>query len=453
MNWTNTGNMAWEFAAPLPHSATVPTRTMNYDADNRLSTVNGTSVANDNNGNLTSGPLTNGTFTPFTYDARNRLTNVSGVTIVYDALNNRIGQMSGTNTTAYVINPNAKLPQVLMRIKNGVTNYYIYGSGLLYQITEKATGTNTLTYHYDYRGSTIALSADNGLVTDRIEYSAYGLTTCRAGTSDTPFLFNGRFGVQSDPNGLLYMRARYYSPYLCRFVNPDPSGFSAGMNFFAYANGNPTSLLDPFGLNAGTTGDTSFNWTGTLDNSTPYVTMTLDPNVNVGPQMGPPGFTPAQPYYSPNLPSTLTIHSPNDEDFYKDLAGGIQAADTMLFILSLVTPEGDVAAAENTGTALARQLGQAGEDAVGITGPKTAIEIPGSGQIRIPDALTDTTLTEVKNVGSLSYSQQLRDFTTYSQANGLNFQLWVRPSSQLSGPLQQAIANGQITLKFIPGAP
>jgi hypothetical protein len=181
--------------------------------------------------------------------------------------------------------------------------------------------------------------------------------------------------------------------------------------------------------------------------------MTLDPNVNVGPQMGPPGFTPAQPYYSPNLPSTLTIHSPNDEDFYKDLAGGIQAADTMLFILSLVTPEGDVAAAENTGTALARQLGQAGEDAVGITGPKTAIEIPGSGQIRIPDALTDTTLTEVKNVGSLSYSQQLRDFTTYSQANGLNFQLWVRPSSQLSGPLQQAIANGQITLKFIPGAP
>jgi hypothetical protein len=29
-------------------------------------------------------------------------------------------------------------------------------------------------------------------------------------------------------------------------------------------------------------------------------------------------------------------------------------------------------------------------------------------------------LTEVKNVGSLSYTQQLRDFTTYSQANGLD---------------------------------
>ena len=51
-------------------------------------------------------------------------------------------------------------------------------------------------------------------VTDRIEYSAYGLTTHRKGTTDTPFLFNGRYGVQTDINGLLYMRARYYNPYL-----------------------------------------------------------------------------------------------------------------------------------------------------------------------------------------------------------------------------------------------
>ena len=44
------------------------------------------------------------------------------------------------------------------------------------------------------------------------------------------------------------MRARYYNPYLCRFLNPDPAGFSGGMNFYAYANGNPVSYLDPFGL-------------------------------------------------------------------------------------------------------------------------------------------------------------------------------------------------------------
>jgi RHS repeat-associated protein len=56
------------------------------------------------------------------------------------------------------------------------------------------------------------------------------------------------YGVQTDPNSLLYMNARYYNPFLCRFINPDPTGFSGGMNFYAFANGNPISYLDPFGL-------------------------------------------------------------------------------------------------------------------------------------------------------------------------------------------------------------
>jgi RHS repeat-associated protein len=81
-----------------------------------------------------------------------------------------------------------------------------------------------------------------------MEYSAYGLITYRSGSTDTPFLFNGRYGVQTDANGLLHMRARYYNPYICRFVNPDPIGFTGGINFYAYADGNPISMIDPFGL-------------------------------------------------------------------------------------------------------------------------------------------------------------------------------------------------------------
>jgi RHS repeat-associated protein len=249
-NWNNAAEAQWEFAAPLPHTNAPPARTMTYDDDNRLASVDSSNVTLDSDGNLTSGPLTNDTFAAYTYDARNRLLNAGGVTNAYDAMNNRIGQTYGTNTTIFVVNPNAKLPQILMRIKNGVTNYYVYGAGLLYQVTETATVTNTLTYHYDTRGSTIALTDGNGNVTDRMEYSAYATLTYRIGTSDTPFLFNGRYGVQTDPNGLLYMKSRYYSPFLCRFLNPDPTGFSGGLNFYAYANGNPISLIDPFGLSA-----------------------------------------------------------------------------------------------------------------------------------------------------------------------------------------------------------
>ena len=87
-----------------------------------------------------------------------------------------------------------------MRVKSGVTNYYVYGTGLLYEADDSM---NTKTYHYDYRGSTVALTDGSGYVMDSIEYSAYGTTTYRSSTTDTPFLYNGFYRIQTDANGLL----------------------------------------------------------------------------------------------------------------------------------------------------------------------------------------------------------------------------------------------------------
>lgn len=247
--WDNAARMQSEYSAPLPHAGTLPTRNMTFDEDNRLTGIDGNPVTMDLNGNMTAGPLTNDTVVTYTYDGRNRLVGAGGVGYNYDPAGNRTAVTNGMAATTYIINPNAKLSQVLMRVQSGVTNYYIYGAGLLYQVTEAASGTNTLTYHFDYRGSTVALTDGTGTnVTDRMEYSTYATLTYRNGTNNTPFLFNGLYGVMTDANGLLYMRARYYNPYLCRFVNPDPSGFSGGLNMYAYADGNPVSYLDPFGL-------------------------------------------------------------------------------------------------------------------------------------------------------------------------------------------------------------
>lgn len=247
-NWNNAARVGWEFAAPLPHAYAPTARTMEFDDDNRLLKFNSQWVTNDADGNLTVGPLTNSTFASYSYDARNRLLGVGGVNYGYDPAGRRIAITNGANITRLVVNPNTALSQVLMRVRAGVTNYYIYGQGLQYEITETASSTNALTYHYDFRGSTVALTDDNGMVTDRIEYSLYATATFRSGTNDTPFLYNGRYGVQTDVNGLLYMRARYYNPLLCRFLNADPSGFGGGLNFYTYADGNPVSMTDPFGL-------------------------------------------------------------------------------------------------------------------------------------------------------------------------------------------------------------
>jgi hypothetical protein len=79
-------------------------------------------------------------------------------------------------------------------------------------------------------------------------------------------------------------------------------------------------------LNAGSTGDSFWSWFETTDNSTPNLTITLQPNVNTGPQMGPPGFIPATPYFDPNLPTTMSVNSPRDDAFQQFLAAGGQMA-------------------------------------------------------------------------------------------------------------------------------
>ena len=52
--------------------------------------------------------------------------------------------------------------------------------------------------------------------------------------------------MQTDANGLYYMRARYYSPELGRFINEYP--IRDGLNWYAYAGGNPITFIDPTGL-------------------------------------------------------------------------------------------------------------------------------------------------------------------------------------------------------------
>ncbi len=63
----------------------------------------------------------------------------------------------------------------------------------------------------------------------------------------------------TDENGLYYMRARYYNPDIKRFINQDIKagdiGSSQSLNRYAYCEGNPVSLVDPFGLSPETTQD------------------------------------------------------------------------------------------------------------------------------------------------------------------------------------------------------
>jgi hypothetical protein len=97
------------------------------------------------------------------------------------------------------------------------------------------------------------------------------------------------------------------------------------------------------------------------------------------------------------------------------------------------------------------RLGREGEAAVGIVGPKVRITVPGTSRSRVPDYIDRLVLKEVKNVAKLGYTKQIKDYLAIAQSRNVPFELWVRPSTQLSTPLSRAIARGDITRKFIPG--
>ena len=204
----------------------------------------------------------------YTYDSRNRLVQAGNIHYEYDAEDVRTAVITPDYREDYTVDREATFSQVLSVSRTYVagtkeeTTYY-YGSGLVY---EKKTGTlsddsqsnedTTLqVYHFNHLGSTICLTDKTGTVTNRFNYGTYGelLTADKAVVVDiTRFLYNGEYGVQTDANGLYYMRSRYYSPEIRRFINQDvvtgSINQSASLNRYSYVEGNPVSYTDPFGL-------------------------------------------------------------------------------------------------------------------------------------------------------------------------------------------------------------
>jgi RHS repeat-associated protein len=103
------------------------------------------------------------------------------------------------------------------------------------------------------------------------------------------------------------------------------------------------------------------------------------------------------------------------------------------------------------GIANSKVIGNAMEEALGMTGTKTAINV--GGRTRFPDRLDllSGVLEESKNVKHLNFTSQLRDYLNYSQSNGLKMILHTRPTTTFSKPLQKLINNGTIIQNKVPG--
>lgn len=102
----------------------------------------------------------------------------------------------------------------------------------------------------DHRGSTVVELDDDGAVIGYEAYYPYGGCAFRAaGATVEVSARRYRYGghERDEETGLDYVQARYYAPWLGRWISPDPAGFVAGTNLYAYVQGNPIAFTDPTG--------------------------------------------------------------------------------------------------------------------------------------------------------------------------------------------------------------
>lgn len=133
----------------------------------------------------------------------------------------------------------------------GKTIDYLFMPGSLF-LAGQTIGGRHYSYVFDQLATPTELIDDQGKIAWAADYSAFGeITALRVDKVRQPFRFLGQYFDAE--LGWHYNRYRYFDPMMGRFTCPDPLGFAAGLNLYAYAT-NPVNWVDPLGLALGTPG-------------------------------------------------------------------------------------------------------------------------------------------------------------------------------------------------------
>ncbi len=203
----------------------------------------------DENGNLTL-QIAPDDIINYQYDDDNRLiavdNNGSQTEYIYNAIDVRVGSIHDGVRTNHIVDMTRNFSQELALDTEGSLTRFTYGIG---QISQTGTDAATTYYLGDNLNSTIALADSNAIITESYRYSDFGVLESNNDTVSAYFTYTGE--AYDSQTELLYLRARYYSPEMGRFVQEDEfrgiaqDGIS--QNRYIYVFNNPINYVDPGG--------------------------------------------------------------------------------------------------------------------------------------------------------------------------------------------------------------
>lgn len=127
----------------------------------------------------------------------------------------------------------------------------------------------------DHLGSANVVVDGGGAWVNREEFTPFGETSF-GGFAFKRYRFTGK--ERDGESGLHYFGARYYAPWLVRWVSSDPLGSADGPNPYSYVQNNPFHLIDDRGTQSEPANDTScsrcHSTPATQKQSTPYLNDT-----------------------------------------------------------------------------------------------------------------------------------------------------------------------------------
>jgi RHS repeat-associated protein len=106
--------------------------------------------------------------------------------------------------------------------------------------------TPTIIYHLeDHLGSSLLVLDAAGGEINREEFTAFGETSFGS-YARKRYRYAGK--ERDEETSLCYHGARYYAPWLCRWISCDIAGAVDGQNLYRYSMNRPTVVTDPSGL-------------------------------------------------------------------------------------------------------------------------------------------------------------------------------------------------------------